>query len=58
VRYRKLFHVDGALDDDLWGRIVAHFVRGNELAIEYFGELLDERPGAETPAGSVAALGG
>jgi hypothetical protein len=38
VHYRKLFRVDGAVNDDMWGRIVAHFFRGNELVIEYFGE--------------------
>jgi hypothetical protein len=54
VRYRKLFRVDGPLDDNVWGRIVAHFFRGNELVIEYFGELLDERRGAELPAATSA----
>ena len=44
--YRKLFRVDGQIDDVDWGRIVAHFFRSNDLVIEYFGELLDERPGA------------
>lgn len=46
-RYRKLFRVDGNIADHDWGRIVAHYFRGNELVIEYFGELVDERPGAE-----------
>ncbi len=50
VHYRKLFRVDDVIDDDIWGHIVAHFFRGNELVIEYFGELLDERSGTAAPA--------
>ncbi len=42
--YRKLFRIDGDIPDDAWARFVAHFFRENELVIEYFGELLDERP--------------
>jgi hypothetical protein len=42
--YRKLFRIDGSIPDDEWARLVAHFFRENELVIEYFGELLDERP--------------
>lgn len=43
--YRKLFRVDGDIDEGDWGRLVAHFFRENELVIEYFGDILDERPG-------------
>jgi hypothetical protein len=61
LHYRKLFRVDGLLDNDAWGRLVAHYFRRNELVIEYFGELLDERPSAETPTAvpthSVGAMG-
>jgi hypothetical protein len=32
------------MPDDEWARLVAHFFRQNELVIEYFGEMLDERP--------------
>jgi hypothetical protein len=60
LRYRKLFRVDGAMDDADWGRIVAHFFRGNELVIEYFGELADERgwapPPDEPPTSTVPAM--
>lgn len=42
--YRKLFRVDGDMPDDEWARLVAHVFRQNELVIEYFGEMLDERP--------------
>jgi hypothetical protein len=42
--YRKLFRIDGEIDDGDWGRLVAHFFRENELVIEYFGDVLDERP--------------
>jgi hypothetical protein len=42
--YRKLFRIDGDIPDADWARLVAHFFRENELVIEYFGELLDERP--------------
>lgn len=60
VRYRKFFRVDGQIDDADWGRIVAHFFRSNDLVIEYFGELLDERPGApaidEPPGFTVPAI--
>jgi hypothetical protein len=44
--YRKLFRLDGEIDDRDWGRLVAHFFRENELVIEYFGDVLDERPRA------------
>jgi hypothetical protein len=42
--YRKMWRVEGPIDDPEWGRLVGHFFRGNELVIEYFGEALDERP--------------
>jgi hypothetical protein len=42
--YRKLFRVDGDIHDDAWALMVAHFFRENELVIEYFGEMLDDRP--------------
>jgi hypothetical protein len=42
--YRKLFRIDGDIPDAEWARLVAHYFRENELVIEYFGELLDERP--------------
>jgi hypothetical protein len=42
--YRKMWRVEGAIDESDWGRLVGHFFRGNELVIEYFGEALDERP--------------
>ena len=62
VRYRKLFRVDGSIEDADWGRIVAHFFRSNELVIEYFGDVLDERPGAapvdEVPSYTVPAVVG
>lgn len=48
--YRKLFRVDGNIPDRDSGRLVAHFFRENELVIEYFGEVLDERPGAAAHA--------
>lgn len=49
LRYRKLFRVDGVIEDADWGRIVAHYFRGNELVIEYFGELADARGWAPLP---------
>lgn len=48
--YRKLFRIDGPIPDQEWGRLVAHFFRGNELVIEYFGEILDERSGVTKAA--------
>lgn len=42
-KYRKMFRIDGEIDDLDWGRIVGHFYRRNELVIEYFGDVLDER---------------
>lgn len=58
--YRKLFRLDGLIPDEDWGRLVAHFFRGNELVIEYFGELLDERfgsqPLADVPTSPVPAV--
>lgn len=60
VRYRKLFRVDGAIEDAAWGKIVAHYFRGNELVIEYFGELDDARgwaaPPDELPTSTVPAM--
>lgn len=60
LRYRKLFRADGTMDDADWGRVVAHFFRGNELVIEYFGELADERgwapPRNEPPTSTVPAM--
>ncbi len=60
LRYRKLFRVDGPVNDADWGRVVAHFFRGNELVIEYFGELADERgwapPPDEPPTSTVPAM--
>ncbi len=44
--YRKMWRVEGPIDESDWGRLVGHFFRGNELVIEYFGEALDERPAA------------
>ncbi len=35
--------MEGLVDDSDWGRLVGHFFRRNELVIEYFGEMLDER---------------
>ena len=60
LKYRKLFRVDGPMDDADWGRIVAHFFRGNELVIEYFGELADARgwapPPGSPPTSTVPAM--
>lgn len=60
VHYRKLFRVDGEVEDAAWGKIVAHYFRGNELVIEYFGELVDERgwapPPDEPPTSTVPAM--
>jgi hypothetical protein len=42
--YRKLWRLEGPIEESQWGRLVGHFFRGNELVIEYFGEALDERP--------------
>ncbi len=44
--YRKLFRIDGPIPDKEWSHLVAHFFRGNELVIEYFGDVLDEREAA------------
>ena len=41
--YRKMWRVEGPIEESEWGRLVGHFFRGNELVIEYFGEALDER---------------
>jgi hypothetical protein len=41
--YRKMWRVEGAIEEAEWGRLVGHFFRGNELVIEYFGDALDER---------------
>jgi hypothetical protein len=49
LHYRKLFRIDGLIEDSAWGRVVAHFFRGNELVIEYFGELADDRGWAAPP---------
>jgi len=43
VHYRKMWRVEGKVDDAIWGRLVGNFFRGNELVIEYFGEVLDDR---------------
>ena len=60
IHYRKLFRVDGVLEDDMWGRVLAHWFRGNELVIEYFGESLDDRGWAprqtEVPTSTVPAM--
>ncbi len=40
-RYRKLFRVDGHIDDGLWSEVVGCFYRGNEHLAEYFGESLE-----------------
>jgi len=48
--YRKLFRLDGHISEEDWGRLVAHFFRGNELVIEYFGDVLDERGGTQEQA--------
>ncbi|HEX7143779.1 MAG TPA: hypothetical protein VF225_00590 [Gaiellaceae bacterium] len=40
---RKLWHVHGELTDEKWSRLLTGWFRQNELVIEYFGELLDER---------------
>ncbi len=40
---RKLWQVDGDLSDEQWSRLLSGWFRQNELVIEYFGELLDER---------------
>jgi len=45
VAYRKLWRVDGPIKDDDWGRLLGHHFRNNELVIEAFGSMLDERPG-------------
>ena len=57
IRYRKLFRVDGALDDDVWGRIAAHFFRGNELVIDYFDERSGNEQQTEPTSRSTAAAG-
>lgn len=44
VAYRKLWRVDGQIADDDWGRLLGHHFRENELVIECFGSVLDERP--------------
>ena len=46
VAYRKLWRIDGHISDEDWGRLLGHHFRENELVIEYFGSILDERPGA------------
>lgn len=43
THYRKMWRVEGSIADADWGRLVGHFFRGNELVVEYFGEILDER---------------
>jgi hypothetical protein len=43
VHYRKMWRVEGAVDDAIWGRLVGNFFRGNELVLEYFGEAVDDR---------------
>lgn len=43
VAYRKLWRIDGTVADDDWGRILGHHFRENELVVEYFGSVLDER---------------
>jgi hypothetical protein len=45
VAYRKLWRVDGQIKDDDWGRLLGHHFRNNELVIEAFGSMLDERAG-------------
>jgi hypothetical protein len=52
--YRKLWRADGDLHDGDWGRLLGHYFRDNELVIEAFGSLLDERPGV-TPADTAKA---
>lgn len=44
VAYRKLWRVDGHISDEDWGRLLGHHFRENELVIECFGSILDERP--------------
>lgn len=44
VAYRKLWRVDGQISDEDWGRLLGHHFRENELVIECFGSILDERP--------------
>jgi hypothetical protein len=46
VAYHKLWHADRDICDATWGRLLGHHFRGNELVIEAFGSMLDERPGA------------
>ena len=43
IAYRKLWRVDGTIDDRDWGRLLGHHFRDNELVIEAFGSILDER---------------
>ena len=45
IAYRKLWRVDGEIADHDWGRMLGHHFRENELVVEAFGDLLDERPG-------------
>jgi hypothetical protein len=45
VAYRKLWRVDGRIKEDDWGRLLGHHFRNNELVIEAFGSMLDERSG-------------
>lgn len=42
-RYRKMFRVDGNIPDEEWAPLISQFFRANELIIEYFGEIVDER---------------
>ncbi|MDQ3913800.1 MAG: hypothetical protein M3285_02790 [Actinomycetota bacterium] len=38
LHYKKLFRVDGAIPNDDWMQLVAHYLRGNDHVHEYFGE--------------------
>lgn len=43
--YRKLWRLDDDISNDDFGRLLGHHFRHNELVLEYFGELIDDRPG-------------
>ena len=38
--YRKVWRLDGAITSDTWSDLVARWFRGNQLAVEYLGELM------------------
>lgn len=38
AHYTKMWRVDGEVDDEIWGRLLGHHFRGNELVGEAFGD--------------------